>query len=356
MRKTITSIAIIIILGIALAFLGKSRSEGETENSVSKTPEIEVAKVSDLAKTTEIIQFPAVVFGDQEAQITAKSAGTVSAVNFDLGNRVSAGQEIVRIEDAGNSLGLGENNLKSAQIEQLELAVREAKKSYDLAKRNYEKDSTKALKISKDIAKLQYESAVVALQGALDSHRAVSPIAGVVVEKSVSVGDSVSVGQLLGVVSQTGRMKIRFFVDEGNLPAMKSGNLVKVKTGDGGVFEARISNISPRADATTKKFAIEALPETQANIFSGTLVSVEVEKEIAVKNSGDVIVSLPTVIVSQGENYIFVLSSGSAKKVPVEIKEITGEKAEISGNFGASDQIIVSGNRNLTDGQAVNTK
>ena len=135
--------AAIILLGIILSFLflgpDKSRSQNMPENSQKQkidTITVKVQKVADSQKISQTLEFPALVAGDQEITVVAKSTGSIKRLNFDLGSKVREGSVLASIDDTGNELSEGKNNFQSIQIQQAELAVKQAKKNLDLAKKN----------------------------------------------------------------------------------------------------------------------------------------------------------------------------------------------------------------------------
>jgi len=361
LRKNVIPISILIIgtlFSILIFGSEKSRGQNQPENKLTKEPiAIGVQKVGDSRKISQTLEFPAIVTGDQEVTIAAKSAGTVTWSSLEIGRRVAEGSSLVTIEDVGNNLGEGKNDIQSIQIRQAELAFKQAKEALDLAKKNDKLLKTDASESAKDIAELQLKSAKLSLESALDSHEITAPISGVVVEKLVSVGDSVNIGQPLATITKTEKIKFRFFVNEDELIHFKINLPVKITDSQGQILPGRISNISPQADAATKRFQIEAVLGRYIDPRIGTIATVSVETINTPSGNNLIILPLSAITVDQNENYIFLAENGKAKKVGVIIEKISGETAEISAqNFTPETQIITSGNKLLEDGDPIDIK
>ncbi|MCX6761584.1 MAG: efflux RND transporter periplasmic adaptor subunit [Candidatus Moranbacteria bacterium] len=356
MKKILIPFVLILAL---IAFWGykKTNSQGTAPVATEKTATpVGVQTLADGATLKKTLLFPGTVMGKDEARITAKAAGTVTSVNFDLGKSVAQGQTLVKIDDTGNNSDAGKNDFQSTQIQGLEEALRIAKESLVLAESNYKKTDSFANRSARDIAKRQYENAQIALSGALDSHLITAPISGTIVSKNVSLGDSVSAGQLLAIISRTAQLKIQFFVDQEQFANFSLGLPIKLIDNNENIFSAKITAISSQADSATKKFLIEAEPNEKNTLLGGTIIDVSLEVSEAPQKVGDILLPLASITVGQNESYLFIVDNSKAKKINVTIDNISGEIAEINLNLPESTQIIISGNKSLKDGDAVEVK
>jgi len=344
---------IFIFLGLVIFQKSATKTSGETTPTQEKTIAVKIKKASDGKSLTKSISYPATVSADQQAAVTAKTSGTVVSLNFDLGKYVAAGSNLARIDDTGSNLNVGENSLRSSQVQQLEIAVRQAEESLKLAKKNEDEDSTPTTRTAEDVAKLQLENARIALASALDSHSVSAPISGKIVSRNVSLGDSVSTGQTIAEISKTGRMKASFFVEQEKIASFAIGQKVNLILSDGTSKSAYVSNIAPQADQTTKRFQVEAFPEDNSQLIAGTIITVATEQTLTAQAANQFILPLSAVTVAQNENYIFIANGDFAKKVPVEIIKISGENIEVKADLDNATEIIIEGNKLLKDGSKI---
>lgn len=355
MKKKIFFIILPVALFAALVMIrsGAQKTEGETSTVTDKTISVRIQTAAESKSIVVSSEYPATVSADQEATVTAKTSGTITALNFDLGKYVGAGSFLAKIDDTGANLGTGENNLKSIQIQQLEIALKQAEENLRLARKNEDEDSTPATRTAKDLAKLQLENANISLKSALDSHNITSPISGSVVSKSVSVGDSVTAGQTIAVISKTNKVKLSFFVEQERVPFLKIGDKISVVSSDDSTSEATITNISPQADSITKRFQIDAQPDQTISFKPGAIISVKLKQTDRVIDEQNILLPLSAMNIAQNENYIFVIENNTAKKVGFEIVRIFGENAEIKADLKEDAQIAIEGSKLLKDGSRV---
>jgi RND family efflux transporter MFP subunit len=361
-KKIIASILIISGLFI-VALKYQSKKPIPAKQATKQVTTVVARSVADSKNLLQTNQYPANIVGDQQVDITSKTAGTVIIAPGNIGSGVAVGSLLARVDDS-SSLGVGEAGLKSLQVQQAEIAAQQAKKSYDLAKDAYDnlkksslstntqKDSAKT---QRDIAKLQYENATLGLSGSIDNHLLKSPISGVITNKAVSVGDSVSVGQLIASISKSSVVKVQFYVDADHRNLLRSGQKISAINADGESVSLLIKNIAAAADQTTKRFLIEAYPEKQGSqsLLSGTIITVSIESNIKPKDSKNFILPLSAINVGQNESSIFVLDNKVVKKEIVTIVNVDGENAEISSNILPETLIIINGNKLVHEGEIV---
>ncbi len=364
MDKKKLSLALFVILMlfvVALRYQGKKTiAPPETPKQATK---VSVKAAADSKAFLQTSQFPGTVVGDQEVKITAKAAGTILFAPNNIGAGIGMGSLLAKIDDT-SSLETGDAGLKSVQVQQAELAAQQAKKSYDLAKNTYDdlkKSSTATgtqkdnAKIQKDISKLQYENALLGLTGSVDNHLITSPISGVITNKAVSIGDSVSVGQLIATVSKSANIKVQFYVDQNQRATLTRGQEIFAIDSNGNSTSLIIQNIAGSADQTTKRFLIEAYPnkQTTSTLLAGTIVSVSITTTIKPTSSANLILPLSTIAIGQNESYVFLAENGVAKKAAVTVIGVTGETAEISAQLSPQAMIIVDGNKLIHDGEKI---
>ena len=352
MKKKIIIAAIILAAIFALA-LRFSKRQAAPVATTEKAPVSVSIQTAEKSKTLDQnIQYPAIIAGDQEITLTANVSGTITRLNFDLGDKVFQGKQLVTIDEIGNNSGIGENGLKSSNIQSLELAVESAEEAYKKAKRAYQDDKTYANKKSKEIAEIDLETAKVNLKGALNGRLVISPISGTITQRLVSQGDSVSIGQTIATISKTALTKVQFYVNKEDLSNFKIGSKVAISE-DGNELPGTITRIAPEADPTTKRFLIEAKPTGKTPLLVGSVIYVSFNVNRVPATSGNLILPLSAITTGQNENHIFVNDNGKAKQISVEIKNVQGEFAEIKTDIPNDAQIIINGSKLVQNGDMI---
>lgn len=373
---------ILIILAIAVAalfiFVARLTKKTTTGTSEIQKPaqEVSAQKVSDSQSFSETIQYPATIAGDQEIEVAANSSGTATTVNYALGSRVGAGSLLVRVDDIGGNQKKGESGFKSTDVQQSQLSVEQAEEELDIAKNTYnnikdqydygkkhpeltqtvtktQKDNAKE---AVDIAEINLKNQKVGYKGSLDDHLITSPIAGYVTQKLVETGDSISVGQPLFRISKTMNIKAQFFVDENQLASFSKGLEIELADNNGNTLPFIVRNISPQADSATKRFLVEAYPKTPSaqNVLSGTIVSVSFSVKKVPNEPGAIILPLSAINIGQNETYIFTAENGKAKKINIQVLNVSGETADVKTDLPSDAEIIIQGSKLVQDGQEIN--
>lgn len=209
-----------------------------------------------------------------------------------------------------------------------------------------------------DLAEISYRNATLNLQNLYDAHQLVSPIKGKLIRKMVSVGDTVTAGQLLAVVGQPENIKLQIYVDKDNLTYIKENQTAVIKDSDNNTLTGVVTLVNPQADPLTKRFLVEIIIKdlSKSNLILGTVVNVTLTltKKANIENA--IILPLSAIEIGQSGNYIYVLENDIAKRKQVEILKIEGETAQIKTDLPQDAKIIIEGNRLITDGERVKIK
>jgi HlyD family secretion protein len=205
-----------------------------------------------------------------------------------------------------------------------------------------------------ELAQIQYQNALLALQNVSDSHRAIAPINGVVIKKSVSNGDTISQGQTLAIVGTPDQLKISFFIDQESLGMISPGLEVRIMATDGTAASGTVVGISPQADMATRRYEVEIRPIlTDGTRFSlGSIVDIAVPlRKVAAQ--GNILVPISAVDVTPNGTFLMVMRDGKAVRIEVELKRILGEMVEVQAPVTPETEIILDGNRLASDGSPV---
>ena len=336
------------------------------------------------------IEFPAMIEGIQNTVIQSKSAGIVTSMRAKIGDKVFVGQTLATIENPGNTTDASDAGLRSIEINQAEIRVAQAKKSYQEAKDVDDNEESHASETLKDNAKLSYESAQLELASLLDNRTIKSPVSGVVTSVRVNQNESVAEGQTLVTVGIPSSVKIAFYVSQSDISSVSVGKKIDLKDSknantenninEGGQSQTRsaiITRIAPQADAQTGKFLVEAVPEkvatpsvSQSTKQSATQSATQTDQQplvpgvatnvvirvVETADASSMLIPLESLFVGQNNKAVFVLKKGEnhVKKMPVQIVRMSGNIVSISlDGLQESDEIIVSNAHALSDGDEV---
>lgn len=231
---------------------------------------------------TETLRLDGVVEAVRESTVSAQTAGTVVDLPYDVDDAVEAGELIVRLEDRD----------EQARVEQARSSLAEARADLTDARQNLERverlhERGVASQQDLDQARNRFDAAkarVSRAEGALAEAReqlgytrVKAPYSGIVTERMVEVGESVSPGQplmrglsleeLRVVVSLPQQFAQQVRVEGG--PVVTLDNERRLETGR--------MTFYPYADQESHSFRLRlSLTDPEAHLFPGMLVRVDI--------------------------------------------------------------------------------
>ena len=250
------------------------------------------------------------------------------------------------------------------QLDALQNAVNIARSQLTLAQTGY--DTAVAALAS---ARKGKEQALIGAKAALDNARGQlniiqtqaadlsveAPIAGVVTQKSVELGGEVRAGQKLAEISQNDAVKIIVGISSEDIYKIKLGQPAAINDNLAGA----VTRIDPAADAMTKKVTVEITYDNKdKKLIAETFVDVKmpVQSQSAGPLAGSFFVPLQAVSITPNETFVFIVKDGKAAKIPVELGITEGEKIEVTSGLRNGDEVITEGNKELEEGQNVQTQ
>lgn len=292
----------------------------------------------------ETIEIAADVAGARRATLAAEVDGTVEAIEVDLGDRVSAGEVLIRIDTRSVATEVEEAEANYAQAEE-DAARAEAL----FEKRSITRDRLTTTRTALEVSRARLESVRIRL--AKSTIRA--PWAGEIAERMIEVGDFVDVGQGVLELVQTDRLKIRAEVaaeDARHIQAGESATL-RLQALPGETFEAKIVRIGASLSSTSRTLPIEVELENPGGRLKpgmfGRLTLPRRELEAAL------LVPLASLVDYEDGKVVYVVEDGVAQRRPVQPGAVIGDRVVIESGLSGGDRVIIRGQDQVADGQPV---
>jgi membrane fusion protein (multidrug efflux system) len=273
--------------------------------------------------------------------------GTLVALNVKAGQRVSKGQVLGRVDDAG----------LSQQVASLQ-------NQYALAKTTFERQKNLwNQKIGSEIQYLQAQTQMVSAQRGVAQIKAQlaktvirAPFSGVIDEVFVEKGQVVAPSQqgLMRIVNLS-NMYVSTSVPETYIGKLKVGTEVDVLlTSLGKTYKGKIRQIGNFINPSNRSFGIEVSVPNPENLLRPNQVA---NLKITDYVSKNVIVVPTNVIQEDGEKNKFVYvvtnateNAGTAKKVIVELGQSSDNVTEILSGLSDNEIIVTEGINTISDG------
>lgn len=363
MTRYISSLRVAsLITAAALGIAACQKGAAEEQDGEAPAATVVGRENVAVAANDEIRSGPVVsgaLTAEREGEIRAQVGGPVLQVFVEQGERVRAGQQMARIDDAA---------LRDAFLS-ARSGMTAARSAYDLAEREGERAAR--LLEAGAIAERDVEGARSALDAArsrladararltlaqeqLDDAHVRAPFDGVVAQRQVSAGDIVSPGAAMFTVIDPGSMQLEASVPADQLSSVRQGSPVtfSVRGYADRSFTGRVTRVSPAADPVTRQVRIiVSIPNTGRALVAGLFAEGRVTSE---SHMGTVV---PAAALDQrGVAPVVVrVKNGAVERVPVEIglTDPTTERVEILRGIAAGDTVLVGAATALSAGTRV---
>ena len=277
--------------------------------------------------------------------------GTLTALNVKAGERVSKGQILGKVDDAG----------MSQQLASIENQYALAKTTFERQKNLWDK------KIGSEIQFLQAQAQMISAQKSVAQMRAQvaktvirAPFSGTIDEVFVERGQVVAPSpQGLMRIVNLSNMYVSTTVPETYIGKLKVGTVVDVfLTSLGKTYKGKVRQVANFINPSNRSFGIEVSVPNPDNLLRPNQVAKLKIIDYTVNNA----IIVPTNVVQEdGEHnkFVFIATNvsgkkGVAKKVLVKVGKSSDNVTEILSGLSANDVIVTEGANNIADGMKLN--
>lgn len=278
-------------------------------------------------------------------------SGTLTALNVKAGQRVSKGQILGKVDDAG----------MSQQLASIENQYALAKTTFERQKNLWDK------KIGSEIQFLQAQAQMISAQKSVAQMRAQvaktvirAPFSGTIDEVFVERGQVVAPSpQGLMRIVNLSNMYVSTTVPETYIGKLKPGTEVDVfLTSLGKTYKGKVRQVANFINPSNRSFGIEVSVPNPDNLLRPNQVAKLKIIDYTVNNA----IIVPTNVVQEdGEHnkFVFIATNvtgkkGVAKKVVVKVGKSSDNVTEILSGLTANDVIVTEGANNIADGMKLN--
>jgi HlyD family secretion protein len=332
---------------------------------------VELAPVTRTSISDEITVVGNLI-GESTVSVAPRAAGRVQEVYVRLGDRVTRGQRIARIED----FELREQ-IKQAEAAQevSQATIRQREADLTLAKGNVDRNRNlyelKLLpKQTLDDTESRYQSA----QAQLDLSRAqanqskarldelqinlantivTSPVNGFIARRAVDPGASVGQNAPVVDVVDISRVRLVANVVEKDLNQLQTGDTTRVQVDayPGETFTGRIARVSPVLDPATRTAPIEIeIPNPDFRLKPGMYARVRITTDTT---KDALVVPADALADLGGRRGVFQVVNDTAVFRTVQVGTEQQQFVEITSGVTEGEQVITTGARALRDGDRV---
>ncbi len=277
---------------------------------------------------------------EAEVQVFAEAPRRVTRLLVEEGTPVRAGQVLVQLQD---------DEQKSA-VAKAEIELKESERDYERAKELYEQKLVTEETFTEAGYKVERNRLALA-----DARRELSytqvraPIAGVVTQRLVNLGDQVTVNQALFRIVDFNSIVARIYVPEKDMVRLAVGQPARLRADalGGRVFSGSIDRISPVVDPSTGTVKVTVATPRQEGLRPGMYVDVELVTAVH-----DQALLVPKRALVYDNDQVFVFRLKDERRVErlrvAPLLENT-DFIEPADGLAAGDQLVVAGQSGLKD-------
>ena len=307
---------------------------------------------------------------DEIAVGTAQQDQRIASVEVEVGQRVTAGQVLVRLETA-----MLENKLREAEGRVARSKASLAQQEATLAQARAALDRAEELKLSRIISEQTYEertsTVAVATQGVAvqraenaeaEAQRAEATrqleraiirasADGVVSERQARAGAQAGAEPLVRII-RDGLVEFAAEIPEADLPSLAVGQPVKIRlAGRTSEIGGTVRVVAPKIDRETRLGAAQIALDTNEPLFAGAFGRAEV---VFAKREA-IVVADSALVYGRGtdDSAVFVVESGRVQRRPVETGLRKSGKVEIRTGLEPGERIVAKAGAALREGDAV---
>lgn len=185
-----------------------------------------------------------------------------------------------------------------------------------------------------------------------------APISGVITEISANMGEFVTKGQELTSIVNNQTLNLNLSIPAESSSELKIGFPVEIVDSQKNVITSRIDYISPEINNRTNSLLAKATVRNDGSLRNNQYV----RARIVWGSKSEVSIPTTSVVRLAGERYVYVVKEQEkengeltlvAKRIPVRLGDIQGDKYQVISGLEAGEKLVVSGIINLSDGASI---
>ncbi len=288
------------------------------------------------------------VKSDQSVTLYPESAGRIQRVLVRSGQKVSAGQVLVELD----------NSVMQSSLAEIKTQLDLAQTLFDKQKRLWDQgigSEVQYLQVKTQLEGLQKRLATAQKQAAMASLRA--PFAGTVDELFLKAGEYAAPGMAVARLVSSGGLRLELDVPETYISRLKVGQKIALNFNSIGLqTSASISQVGDFISADSRTFKVNVSLPSNSQIKPNMMASAQV-----VDYSSKGVITVPNRLIlqdSKGANYTYLFVPAKNGLGKVERRELqlgvsNNDATEVLGGLSLEEQLIDRGIRSVQTGETV---
>jgi membrane fusion protein (multidrug efflux system) len=296
-----------------------------------------------------------------DVPISAEASGRVVEVVAQVGDRVSEGDVLARLDSELAELSQQQAEaqllLAEAELDDAEVGLERAMslwKAGDIADAEKEAAERRAKSARASFAAATAGANAAARQ--LRNTGITSPVAGTVAFVHAREGHLIAMGAPAAHVVNDDVVEIELGLTEDQVTDIRPRQSaeVKVRALPGERFEGRVEYVGRRADDMSKTYPVRVVVPNPAHRLRSGMVA---EVTVAAAEYRDVVaIERDWIVDRYGEPAVYVASDSTAAVRRLTLGKVIGDRVVVKSGLEAGDRMITFGHDQLTDGAPIDIK
>ncbi len=278
-----------------------------------------------------------------ESQVVAKTSGVALAVMVEEGQRVQAGQPLVRLDPDRARLALAQSE---AQMRKLENSYQRAQKL--VQQQLVSAADVDQLRFDLENARAQYRMATLELSYTT----VVAPISGVVASRDIKPGNFVQINSPIIRIVDSGQLEATLNVPEREIAKLKPGQTVELAADalPGHAFAGTVDRVSPVVDTGTGTFRVVTTFSGEGGLQPGMFGRLSINYD---QRADALVVPRTALLEDGGVPAVYVVRDGKALRAELKLGYDDAGWIEVRDGLKQGDEVVVAGKAALREGSVV---
>ncbi len=378
-RKT-AALLLAPVLALSLTACGGGEQEESGEQAAGVAVQVETVAQDTIAAENKV---SGKISADNETVIMIASAAKCTAVYFEAGDQVEAGDILCTLELGSalanyNAARIGYNGAVQSYNDQkavLDKQVQLAADNVSNTRALFEIGAASQLEV--DQAELNYSNAVAGRNAALTqlessiqsaksgleqldtalenvdaNGNVIAPMAGTLATMNAVENSFISNSMPLAVIDGPDQMKVTVSVSEALVPKISIGSQADVYVSAVDErFSAVIRSVEQAANVQTRLYTVTlTVPADAGGLLSGMFADVTFFTDVS---QNTVVIPTEAILTSGGVQYVYVVEDGTARYVEISTGLTGNGVTEVTSGLSAGQQLVTVGQAYLHEGDSV---
>jgi membrane fusion protein (multidrug efflux system) len=325
---------------------GGEPNGGGPRQARQSSPVVVETAAARLGTVTETVTAVGSTRAASSVRIVPSTAGLVTRIAFEAGQRVPAGTVLVELDSASERAAVREAeselaNLRAQMTRAESLRARKLLSAADLDE----------LRAKLGMAEARLEAA----RSQLQKRSIRAPFRGVVGLRNIDLGAYIDSSTVVTTLDDLETVELEFRIPERYFSMVKPGQRVAATSGAfrDRTFGGTVREVDTRIDPATRAFRVRAeLPNPDALLPDGLFVAVTL---IVAERRDAILIPEEAVITEGGQSYVYVIEAGAAARTTVTLGQRRDAAVEILTGLMPDVEVVTKGHQALRDRAPIRT-